>query len=80
MPVAPPVAPMPMMVMAMTMVMPVAVPIRRTSSLWSSTSIEVELRGFRFPPDVITIAVRWYLRYALSYRDVEELLAERYIE
>jgi transposase-like protein len=23
------------------------------------------------------IAVRWYLRYALSYRDVEELLAER---
>jgi transposase-like protein len=26
---------------------------------------------------VITVAVRWYLRYALSYRDVEELLAER---
>ena len=26
------------------------------------------------------IAVRWYLRYALSYRDVEELLAERGIE
>jgi transposase, IS6 family len=23
------------------------------------------------------IAARWYLRYALSYRDVEELLAER---
>jgi transposase, IS6 family len=33
--------------------------------------------GFRFPPDVITFAVRWYLRYGLSYRDVEELLAER---
>src|SRR5947209_11025723 len=33
--------------------------------------------GFRFPPDVIVIAVRWYLRYSLSYRDVEELLAER---
>src|SRR3989440_3316891 len=33
--------------------------------------------GFRFPPDVIIVAVRWYLRYALSYRDVEELLAER---
>jgi len=29
---------------------------------------------------VITVAVRWYLRYALSYRDVEELLAERGIE
>jgi transposase, IS6 family len=35
------------------------------------------LAGFRFPPDVIMIAVRWHLRYALSYRDVEELLAER---
>ena len=33
--------------------------------------------GFRFPPDVILLAVRWYLRYGLSYRDVEELLAER---
>ncbi|MDQ4093929.1 MAG: IS6 family transposase, partial [Actinomycetota bacterium] len=33
--------------------------------------------GFRFPPDEITVAVRWYLRYGLSYRDVEELLAER---
>ncbi|MGB9378305.1 MAG: IS6 family transposase, partial [Mycobacteriales bacterium] len=26
---------------------------------------------------VIAVAVRWYLRYGLSYRDVEELLAER---
>jgi transposase-like protein len=26
------------------------------------------------------LAVRWYLRFALSYRDVEELLAERGIE
>jgi IS6 family transposase len=33
--------------------------------------------GFRFPPAVIMVAVRWYLRYGLSYRDVEELLAER---
>jgi transposase, IS6 family len=33
--------------------------------------------GYRFPPDVITLAVRWYLRFGLSYRDVEELLAER---
>ena len=36
-----------------------------------------EFAGFRFPPDVITVAVRWYLRYGLSYRDVQELLAER---
>ena len=33
--------------------------------------------GFRFPPDGIVLAVRWYLRFGLSYRDVEELLAER---
>jgi IS6 family transposase len=36
--------------------------------------------GFRFPPDVVLLAVRWYLRYGLSYRDVEELLAERGID
>ena len=31
----------------------------------------------RFPPEVIRHAVWLYLRFALSYRDVEELLAER---
>ena len=36
--------------------------------------------GFRFPPDVIVLAVRWYLCFGLSYRDVEELLTERGIE
>jgi hypothetical protein len=37
--------------------------------------------GFRFPRDVIVVvAVRWYLRFGLSYRDVEELLAERGVE
>jgi len=29
---------------------------------------------------VVAVAVRWYLRYGLSYRDVEELLAERCIQ
>ena len=36
--------------------------------------------GYRFPPEIITLAVRWYLRFGLSYRDVEELLTERGIE
>jgi IS6 family transposase len=36
--------------------------------------------GFRLPPEVILLAVRWYLRYGLSYRDLEELLAERRID
>jgi transposase, IS6 family len=36
--------------------------------------------GFCFPADVIVLAVRWYLRFGLSYRDAEERLAERGIE
>ena len=37
-------------------------------------------KGLRFPPEIIVLAVRWYLRYGLSYRDLEELLVERRIE
>jgi transposase-like protein len=29
---------------------------------------------------VIVVAVRWYLRFNLAYRDVEELLVERGVE
>ena len=38
------------------------------------------LRRFLLPPDVIVLAVRWYLRFGLSYRDVEELLTERGVQ
>ena len=31
-------------------------------------------------PELILCAVRWYLRYSLSFRDVEELLIERGLE
>ena len=31
----------------------------------------------QFEPEVILLAVGWYLRFSLSYRDVEELLVER---
>ena len=41
---------------------------------------QISVHRVRFPPQVILIAVRWYLRYGLSYRDLEELLAERGIE
>ena len=34
----------------------------------------------RFPSEVITVAVRWYLRYGVSYRDLEKLLAARGVE
>jgi transposase, IS6 family len=33
-----------------------------------------------FLPEMILQAVRWYCRYALSYRDIEELMAERGVE
>ena len=33
--------------------------------------------GYRFPDEVITLAVRWYLRYRLSYVEVAEWLVER---
>ena len=37
-------------------------------------------RGYRFPPDIIAHAVWLYHWFALSLRDVENLLAERGIE
>jgi IS6 family transposase len=43
----------------------------------TSSGLSSVFAGFRFPREVISVAVRWYLRYRLSYRDVEELLAER---
>ena len=37
-------------------------------------------RGFRFPAEVILWAVRWYLPFPLSYRDLELMLADRGVE
>ena len=34
-------------------------------------------KGFRFPAEIISHAIWLYYRFSLSYRDVEELLAER---
>ncbi len=45
-----------------------------------SLSLASAFAGFRFPREVISVAVRWYPRYGLSYRDVEELLAERGVD
>ena len=38
---------------------------------------EVLYHGHRFPAVVISQAVRWYFRFQLSLRDIEELLFER---
>src|ERR671922_644323 len=37
----------------------------------------VSFKGVHFPPEVILMAVRWYLAYPLSTRHVEELMFER---
>ena len=34
-------------------------------------------RGFRFPAEVILRAVRWYLAFPVSHRDLEAMLADR---
>jgi transposase-like protein len=31
----------------------------------------------QYEPQIILLCVRWYLRYSLSYRDLEEMMAER---
>ena len=41
------------------------------------TGMELSYRRYWFPPVVIQHAVWLYLRFTLSYRDVEDLLAER---
>ena len=33
-----------------------------------------------FLPDIIVLSVRWYCRYPLSYRDLEEIMSERGVE
>lgn len=33
--------------------------------------------GHGFADEIVTLAVRWYVRYLLSYADVAELLADR---
>jgi len=45
-----------------------------------STAPRSAFAGFCFPADVIVLAVRWYLCFGLSDRDVEELLTERGVE
>lgn len=37
----------------------------------------ISFKGAQFPKDVILFAVFFYLRYTVSYRDLEEIMAER---
>jgi transposase-like protein len=38
---------------------------------------KISYGGYRFPPEIIHQAIWLYLRFTLSLRDVEDLLAER---
>ncbi len=40
----------------------------------------IHCKGCHFPNEVILMAIRWYIAYPLSYRHVEELMAERGLE
>ena len=40
----------------------------------------MDFSGRHYPKDLILQTVRWYLRYSLSYRDMEEILEERGVE
>lgn len=40
----------------------------------------MKFKGCQFPKDIILTCVRWYLRYKLSYRDLEEMMAERGVQ
>jgi transposase-like protein len=36
----------------------------------------VSFKGKHFSKDIILMAIRWYCTYALSYREIEELMLE----
>src|SRR5258705_5185726 len=43
----------------------------------SSTTL---FKGRHFDHEIITLCVRWYVTYKLSYRDLVEMMAERHLE
>ena len=50
----------------------------RDAANWTPVSTQnPQYRGYRFPPEIISYAVWLCHRFCLSFRDVEELLAER---
>ena len=49
------------------------------ASRWQSYRMP-SYRGYRFPPEIISHAVWLHHRFALSFRDVEDLLARRGVD
>jgi putative transposase len=40
----------------------------------------ISFKGVQYPKDVILFAVYFYVRYAVSYRDLEEIMEERGVD
>jgi len=51
---------------------------KKTSTLRTAlaTSLAKVLKRLHYPPDVMLLCVRWYIAYALSLRNLEEMMAE----
>lgn len=48
------------------------------SAFQKTARIEMlDIKGMRFPLDVILLCISWYAAYPLSYRHLEEMLEER---
>lgn len=43
-------------------------------------TVTIDFKGNHFPKSVILYAVFFYVRYGVSYRDLEEIMAERGVE
>jgi transposase-like protein len=50
-----------------------AVGMQRCRSRYAAQLTASAFAGYRFPAEVILLAVRWYLQFGLSYRDLEEI-------
>jgi IS6 family transposase len=50
------------------------------SQQFGSLTLKNPSKRHRYPRDIILLAVRWYCRYSLSYRNVRDLIAERGIK
>lgn len=42
--------------------------------------MSIDFKGSHYPKDVILYAVFFYIRYGVSYRDLEEIMADRGVE
>jgi len=43
-------------------------------------AVKIDFKGNHFPKSVVLFAVFFYVRYGVSYRDLEEIMAERGVE